>query len=103
MVVLLLQSLVKNINGQKNANDNTKVVNCFVSLAASVNRNAYEFIYVNAYGMIFSNTNVKLTKVVTIHSLVPQGTILFKLSSHISPKYVATLITNQWGFHFQLE
>ena len=101
-MVLLLHILVTKISGRKNSNNNTKVVNFFVSLAASVNRNAYEFIYVNAYGMIFSNTNVKLTKVVTIHSLVPQGTILFKLSSHIAPKYVATLITNQWGFHFQL-
>ena len=102
-MVLFLHILVTKISGQKNVKNNTKVVNFFVSIADSGNRKAYEFIYVNVYGVIFSNTNAKLPKVVTIHSLVPQGTILFKLSSHISPKYVATLITNQWGFHFQLE
>ena len=51
---------------------------------------------------IFANPIDIFLKWVPVHSSVPQGTILFKLSSQISPKYVTTLITNKRGFYLSL-
>ena len=52
-MVLLLNIIVKIINGRKNSNNNTNVVIFFVSLAESGNRKAYEFIAGNVDGMNF--------------------------------------------------
>ena len=59
-MVLLLQILVSKINGQKNAKNNNKVVIFFVSLAASGNGKAYEFIYVNVDGITFLQSQLNI-------------------------------------------
>ena len=90
------------MNGQKNAKNNIKAV-IFSSLAASGNRKAYKFISAIVLYDFLPIPTTNLPKGVSSYSPVPQGNILFKLSSHIYKKYVATLITNIQGFHFHLE
>ena len=92
MVLLLLWSLVIKINGRKNTKNNTKVVKHFFLLQLFVLGRPISLLLIMLIKWIFTNTNDTFSRGVSINSSVPQGTKLFKLSSHISPTNVATLI-----------
>ena len=103
MVVYLLKSLVTKISGSKNLNNDTKVVFFIIILNLVTIGRPMSLLMENFMVWIFANPKYTLPKGVPIRSPVIQGTILFKISSHISPKYVATFITNKQGFYFNME